>query len=160
MAVTSPSKWHITRNWPAAKKLSYYSAPGENGCHLYTGSLDRDGYGQVSIFGRTKKTHRLAWEIANGPIPKGLLVCHACDVPNCINPKHLFLGTNATNMADKAAKKRQPHGEAQYMARLNAAQVRSIRNAVGTMRGIGAAHGIAPQTVWKIRKRIIWRHLD
>jgi hypothetical protein len=160
MADTTPSKWHVTRNWPAVEKLAHYSAPGRNGCVLFTGTLDRDGYGQLTILGRIRKAHRLAWEVANGPIPAGLVVCHACDVPRCINPNHLFLGTQAANMADKGAKKRQPHGEAQYMARLDAAQVRAIREAAGTMRSIGEAHGIAPQTVWKIRKRMIWRHLD
>jgi hypothetical protein len=70
---------------------------------------------------------RVAYELMVGPIPDGLHVLHRCDNPRCINPVHLFLGTQADNMADKVAKGRQRKGTDCYQARLNPDKVREIR---------------------------------
>jgi hypothetical protein len=80
-------------------------------CKLWTGAKKVNGYGQCTIEGKTFYVHRLAWEEAYGPIPDGLCVCHFCDVPACINPHHLFLGTHTDNMRDMVAKGRQATGE-------------------------------------------------
>lgn len=69
------------------------------------------GYGIMRVRGKVLKTHRIAWELANGPIPDGLSVCHSCDNPPCCNVEHLFLGTHADNMADMIAKKRDRPGD-------------------------------------------------
>lgn len=80
-------------------------------CQLWTGSLDTTGYGLKRVEGRLYKAHRLAWQMANGAsIPEGMQVLHRCDVPNCLNPEHLFLGTLQENMADRNRKKRHAHG--------------------------------------------------
>lgn len=81
------------------------------GCHLWLGATDSSGYGAVMVSGsrkgRTvKSTHRLAWENAFGPIPNDRQVLHKCDIPSCINPEHLFLGTHKDNMQDAKAKGR------------------------------------------------------
>jgi len=76
------------------------------GCWLWTGSINKDGYGQVRIDKQTLKVHRLAWEEVNGPIPDGLRVCHHCDVPACCNPAHLFIGTQRDNVTDMINKGR------------------------------------------------------
>ena len=80
-----------------------------SGCQEWTGATARKGYGQIRVDHKTVQTHRLAWELANGPIPDGMLVCHTCDNPPCCNVAHLWLGTNDENMADMVGKGRT-HG--------------------------------------------------
>jgi len=81
------------------------------GCWLWTGCVNSTGYGS-GTFGkaRTHMAHRFSWEIAHGPIPDGLCVCHRCDNPRCVRPDHLFLGTRSDNQNDRVAKGR--HNEA------------------------------------------------
>jgi hypothetical protein len=77
-----------------------------NGCWIYIGARDRKGYGRVKFKGKLTLVHRASWEMSNGAIPPKLLVCHKCDTPSCVNPKHLFLGTYADNNNDKIKKGR------------------------------------------------------
>lgn len=81
----------------------------ENGCWLWIGLKDKDGYGLISIKRRHKRTHRYSWELHNGPIPTGILVLHHCDIPACVNPSHLFLGTHQDNVKDRVSKDRTAH---------------------------------------------------
>lgn len=76
------------------------------GCWFWTGALNGDGYGIVSIDGRLLLTHRVAYELFVGPIPDGHEVCHRCDNPQCCKPAHLFVGTRTDNAADMWAKGR------------------------------------------------------
>ena len=78
-----------------------------NGCLEWTRSTTPKGYGLISVEGRLEYTHRLAWQLTNGPIPNGLCVLHHCDNPPCCDAeKCLFLGTKAENTADMMAKGR------------------------------------------------------
>ncbi len=70
-----------------------------SGCWLWTLSL-RNGYGQISIEGKTKTVTRVYWEEINGLIPEEMCVLHTCDTPSCVNLEHLFLGTQADNIHD------------------------------------------------------------
>lgn len=77
----------------------------EKPCKLSWSSIDNNGYSRVPGDGKTL-AHRNAWEKAFGPIPEGMLVCHHCDVRNCIEPTHLFLGTYKDNLEDASKKGR------------------------------------------------------
>ena len=101
-------------------------------CDIFKGGKDKDGYGWQRALGE-RKAHRVAWVKANGPIPKGMLVCHSCDNPSCINPDHLWLGTPKQNMEDKQRKGRGRYtghdcrGESNPNSRLTQEQVNEIR---------------------------------
>lgn len=82
-----------------------------NGCWGWSSSKSAYGYGWVRHGDRTLLAHRAAYEVANGPIPAGMVVRHSCDTPECTNPAHLLLGTHADNVADKVARGRQYRGD-------------------------------------------------
>lgn len=82
--------------------ILHFSAPDPNsGCHLWSGSMNEKGYGKISIGGIAMLAHRLAYEIANGPIPEGMGVLHKCNTRLCVNAEHLYAGTNRQNVDDK-----------------------------------------------------------
>lgn len=90
------------RFWPKVQKTDT--------CWLWTASLNDRGYGQFKVLPgqghAPMKAHRFSWELHFGPIPAGLVVCHRCDVPSCVNPAHLFIGTQGDNLRDMSAKGR------------------------------------------------------
>lgn len=89
------------RFWPKVQKA------GADECWLWTASVGSHGYGQLSMPGRgPEPAHRIAWTLTNGDIPPGMWVLHRCDIQRCCNPAHLFLGTDADNVADMHQKKR------------------------------------------------------
>lgn len=90
---------HSSRIAPVGERMArFISVQGE--CHLWTGHTAGNGYGSIRTEDGPRYAHRVAWELANGPIPDGLYVLHRCDTPRCVNPAHLFLGTAKDNSDD------------------------------------------------------------
>ena len=77
-----------------------------NGCWIWTGSLTAGSYGQTRYNGKLWRAHRLFYTLFKSEIPNKLMVCHHCDNPQCVNPDHLFLGTNQDNLSDMVRKGR------------------------------------------------------
>lgn len=87
--------------------LEWLQAQGTNpGCWLWPFAHNEAGYGTVRINRRTRKAHRVIYEMSVGEIPEGLLLRHSCDTPPCVNPAHLTPGTHAENWADYAERGR------------------------------------------------------
>jgi len=142
---------------------------GPFGCWIWTaGRRGRQGYGSFSIAGRDEYAHRVAWVLLVGPVPEGMKVCHNCpggDNPACVNPAHLWLGTQADNMRDCVAKGRhnKPRGEDHPKAILSADAVCNIRTLRSTTtlsaREIGNRYGVDKTTVQRVLSGKNWHHV-
>jgi hypothetical protein len=124
----------------------------ESGCWLWLAGVNGDGYG----FYQTKRAHRVSYEMFVGPI-NGLHVLHRCDVPCCVNPAHLFLGTHAQNMADRDRKTRGFRKPG--MGKLTAEQVLAIRKMAGSNGQIAAQFGVTDSNIEHIKARRTWKHI-
>lgn len=147
-------------------RLNRIDVRGPDDCWPWTGPRLPKGYGRVYIDGRDSYVHRVVWEEENGPIPDGMLVCHTCDNPPCCNPAHLFLGTNADNLADMRAKGRAAPlpprpGERNPAAKLTEADVQRIRDLCGrqSQASVAREFGVSTSLVSKIVKRQAWAHV-
>lgn len=130
-------------------------------CWEWTAAKVPRGYGRIFSSGRLIYSHRLSYELNVAPIPSGLDILHTCDHPPCCNPRHLFPGTHAQNMADKVIKGRQSHGE-QVATKLTDGDVLEIRRLCEgdlSQETIGQLYGVTKQMVSLIKLRKAWGHL-
>ncbi|MBA7693007.1 hypothetical protein ES703_101582 [subsurface metagenome] len=134
------------------------------GCWLWLASCHDFGYGHLRHGGKDLKAHRVAWELTNGPIPDGMQVLHSCDNPVCVNPSHLFLGTQQVNITDMMQKGRYRRhaalGENNGSAKLREPQVLEIlRSTDETSRVLALKYAVSPSLIKQIRRREIWKSL-
>lgn len=142
-----------------------------SGCFIWTGNVDLEGYGRLTRGpGVSIKAHRLAYQLFKGPIPEGMIVCHKCDNPTCVNPAHLYAGTFQDNVGDCLRRGRfraggKPHpGERNGRAKLTEVQALSIIDRYGAGEKAsklakefgmttGAVHRLLKGTSWKCLSR-------
>lgn len=132
------------------------------GCWHWTGRVNGKGYGLFAVDrGKNVSANRASWILHNGTIPDGLHVCHKCDNRICVNPSHLFLGTQAENVADAVAKKRMQRGEMRWNSILTEKDVKHIRaaNGYGAPVRLAKQFNVGLKQIYRIRSRKAWRHV-
>lgn len=156
------------------------------GCWIWTGTRNSNGYGILRSEGQSLRAHRLSYEFHIGQVPDGLFVCHKCDVPSCVNPDHLFLGTAKDNSEDMMRKKRNMHvtkpwtlargdrngtrtkpesvrrGSKIEWSRLDESEVCEIRRRFGlgeTAKSLASEFGVYFGTIYNVCSRRTWKHV-
>ncbi len=149
---------------PIEERIIKNSEKQPSGCIVWTGFKNKKGYGQISVHPREKHSalaHRASYQAFVGsPVPEYMRVCHRCDNPSCVNPVHLFLGTDADNSADMVAKGRSQRGERSGAAKLTEKQVLEIRSRRADHQPtIAQEFGVTQQTISDIIQRRSWKHI-
>lgn len=146
----------------AQQRIEIDSIPEPNsGCWLWMNSGGR--YGQVMFKRRLMQAHRLSWIAFRGEIPAGANVLHVCDTPGCVNPDHLFIGTQADNVRDMRQKGRAPvtpRGEAHFASNLTEESVRTIRLSTKTTQELARELGLDWSTIDSARRGKTWGHIQ
>ena len=132
-----------------------------NGCFVVTSHRPMpDGYCEFRFYNRRIKAHRFIYEECFGFVPDGLHVLHKCDNPPCINPEHLFLGTNQDNIDDKVRKGRQLKGEQIPVSKLKEHEAMAILlDKISSARELAERYGVLRGAIWRIKNRTRWAHL-
>lgn len=148
-----------------------YKVNKETGCWEWQLGKIGSGYGALYVNGHQVLAHRFFYEQEKGEIPEGLFACHACDNPPCVNPEHIFIGTQSDNIMDATLKGRRGHkrswelsptrGELAVTARLNRNQVKEIRGLLGkiSQREIARRFNVSFQCINHIAKGNTWSWL-
>ena len=141
-----------------------YAVDETTGCWNWTACLSTAGYGKIGDGRKSLLAHRVSWELVNGPIEHGMFVCHRCDNPRCVNPAHLFIGTQVDNIRDamkKGRHKKPPTGGGELCSRakLTADQARTIRFAPGSLSDVARTYRVPISTAFNIRNGKTWRSL-
>jgi hypothetical protein len=161
--------------WPAEKIFwsqvekdgpELVSYPELSPCWIWGGNRNRSGHGTMTINYKIIGVHRYSYELHNGPIPDGLFVLHKCDNPPCVNPDHLFVGTQADNVEDSKRKGRRAKGSRMWKATLTDDQVRLIRSRYvrwskeNGFAAIARDLGVDKQAVRSAALGLSWSHLE
>lgn len=145
-------------------KITDKSAKTDSGCWEWQGRIEDTGYAITRFKTKRYYVHRASWIAHKGEIPKSKLILHTCDNRKCVNPAHLFLGTQKDNMRDMIAKGRKVvvKGEAHWISKVNDDQVRAIRLLADSgyrQCDIAEWMGLQKQRINDIVKRKNWKHI-
>lgn len=172
--------WDSSRGRPAHNKgvkedlaVRFWShvdkSAGSKGHWLWTGLVGENGYGGFQLDGKKRLAHRVAWELVNGPIPyhdsfHGMTVCHSCDVRNCVNPRHLFLGTQAENIKDRDRKGRRASTQGEnhpscFLENEDVLEIRRLADRGVKQMDIADKFNISRGMVSMIVNRKSWKHI-
>lgn len=164
----------VGRFWKHVDKLS------QNECWNWNADCYKSGYGRFYVDGKPKRAHRWIYQYLKGQLPKTIYVCHSCDNPRCVNPAHLFIGTQSDNMLDcskkrrlysqrhpekswlnsEQAKKLKPKGEEHGSAKLNNNDVLFIRQSNHiSVAELATMFDVNPTTIRSVRVRKTWKHI-
>lgn len=142
--------------------MMYLPEPN-TGCWLWTGKMDsKNQYGIFELANIPFGTHRISYELFNGEISLGKLVCHSCDVMSCVNPEHLWLGTKKDNAVDAVQKGIMKKGELSNGAKLtkqNAIDILSKKGIISQVK-LSKMYNVSPSCIQSIMDRRAWKEID
>jgi DNA-binding CsgD family transcriptional regulator len=150
------------RRPPYQRFLSYIDKK-ENGCWQWKSAKNAKGYGYLLVEGKNLFAHRYSYQHYKGAIPDSMLVCHSCDNPSCVNPEHLFLGTNINNMQDMIEKGRQCKGESKSNSKLTEEEVSEIRMLLNnglSNKEVAIIFNVSDMTISGIKTNRTWKHVE
>lgn len=143
--------------------LERYTTKNPDGCWLWTGPIDKDGYARLYFDGRQVRAHRVVLERSLGrSLGPGMFACHLCDVRACVNPSHLWEGTHYENDQDALEKGRIAHGARHYNAKLTERDVREIRELISrgsSQRAVAKSFGVTQSNISHIIRGARWAHV-
>lgn len=158
---------HLLNDFQYEKFWKSIRKTRNGGCWEWTGHTNINGYGVVNIGYKKMMAHRVSWILEYGDIPAhedyhGMCVCHKCDNPKCVNPSHLFLGTNQDNVTDMVSKDRHTRGERNGCAKLSETDVREIRclseKGLSSTR-LAFMYQMSDAQILRIIRRERWQHV-
>jgi lambda repressor-like predicted transcriptional regulator len=137
-----------------------------NGCWNWVYGVVGGGYGGFWYKNKMYRAHRFAYELFKGSIPEGLYVCHSCDNPGCVNPEHLWLGTQKENLEDAVRKRRMSRedriGTKNWNAKLTISKVKEARELWkfgNTIRSLACKYGVSYESMRNALNGITWKHV-
>jgi len=142
-----------------------YEPITETGCWIWMGSTKTsrgEERGRYMIGGKREYAHRIAYRLFKGDVPEGMQVNHHCDNTICVNPDHLYLGTQQDNVTDRVVRGREGnrHGEINGRAKLTESQVRHIRDSPESNVTLAERYEVSDVLVGLIKRRKAWQHLE
>lgn len=131
------------------------------GCWLWTAAVNPQGYGLIKTMAGMSRAHRVSYELNVGPISSGRMVRHTCDVPGCVNPSHLVLGTARDNVLDRVSRGRSAdrRGENHPLAKLCAWEIAAIRKSSFSGKDLAEVFEVSQASVSFIRNNKRWSHI-